>query len=180
MQSLSADFSILAAVYKHLCPFYCAEILGMVSRWGLIVVEHLFKMSFKDRGGSRGGKYVRRFQLKPPWPIASIKMNNPQFRKQAKVNFHANCSVTRQKCSLRIESIQLCSTVKREGHAIPAPISALCHYIRPCAAIQSLPFISPRPSTPYTCFEDVFWVLIVLKYSSRSYDLTFSTLTKSF
>lgn len=50
-------------------------------------------------GERRYSKYVVNSK-KPPWPIWSIKMNNPLFRKQAKVNFHATCSVSIQESIL--------------------------------------------------------------------------------
>lgn len=39
------------------------------------------------------------FSSSHPDQLKALKMNNPQFRKQAKVNFHANCSVTILECS---------------------------------------------------------------------------------
>ncbi len=45
-----------------------------------------------------------------PDQLKASKMKNPQFRKQAKVNFHANCSVTVQECSAyRVNSAVLYS-----------------------------------------------------------------------
>lgn len=51
-----------------------------------------------ERERERGRKarwciYDGRFQINLPSPVESIKMNNPLFRKQAKVDFNANHGV---------------------------------------------------------------------------------------
>lgn len=77
-------------------------------------------MSFKDTEEEREKANMSEGSSSShPDQLKALQINNPQFRKQAKVNFHANCSVTIQECS---ESIQLCRTVKREEHAIPAQL----------------------------------------------------------
>lgn len=55
-----------------------------------------------------------------PDQLKALKMNNPQFRKQAKVNFHAICSVTVQECSAyRVNSAVPYSQEGRTRNSVP-------------------------------------------------------------
>lgn len=82
-------------------------------------------MSFKDtEEGREKANMSEGSSSSHPDQLKALEMNNPQFRKQAKVNFHANCSVTIQECSVyRVNSAKReRHPVKRERHAIPAPL----------------------------------------------------------
>lgn len=75
MQSLSVDFQSLLQFTSFFALFIA---LGFLAWSFAEVLECIFffqlEMSFKDtEKGREEGKYVRRFQLKPPWPIESIK-----------------------------------------------------------------------------------------------------------
>ncbi len=78
MQSLSVDFQSLLQFTSFFALFIA---LGFLA-WSFAEVLECFfflfffglEMSFKDtEKGRKEGKYVGRFQLKPPWPIESIK-----------------------------------------------------------------------------------------------------------
>lgn len=75
MQSLSVDFQSLLQFTSFFALFIA---LGFLAWSFAEVLECIFffrlEMSFKDtEKGRKEGKYVGRFQLKPPWPIESIK-----------------------------------------------------------------------------------------------------------
>lgn len=78
MQSLSVHFQSLLQFTSFFALFIA---LGFLAWSFAEVLECIFifyffglEMSFKDtEKGRKEGKYVGRFQLKPPWPIESIK-----------------------------------------------------------------------------------------------------------
>lgn len=82
-------------VYRDFMPFY----VFTCSFVDTFKDSFLFKSKCVNRLYIviRGRKICLKQQKTPPWPIESIKLNNPLFRKQAKVNFHAPCSVSIQK-----------------------------------------------------------------------------------
>lgn len=78
-------------------------------------------MSRKKERESSGWQVGWEWQRNQPSIIWSIKMNNPLFKKQAKVNFHATCSVSIQESISSRFSCVARSRGKRE-RAILSPI----------------------------------------------------------
>ncbi len=116
------DFQTLLQFTSFFALFIALGFLAWSLRRGLGVLFFSVRICFKDtEKGRKKASMSEGSSSNHPDQLKASKMKNPQFRKQAKVNFHANCSVTVQECSAyRVNSAVLYS--QEERHAIPAPL----------------------------------------------------------